>query len=318
MKISIVGGGLSGIFAARALLERGHQPTIIEKSRSVGGRLATKSIGGGRADHGAQFFTVRSEILQKLTDEWLEQRWIKHWFGEDFPRYSSIDGMRALTEKLAKDLGVVLEERVVDIESAGSQGVTLMTDRGQKISSDAAILTPPVPETLELLVGSQLTLSHETKETLSKISFNPGFVGLLMLKEPFAVGEAGIISENLPDGIDKIIANDQKGISASPILTVYMTGDWSAERFDSTDEAVIKEILHILSPHVLSQEQVQTSQLSRWHCAEAKHVYKKPYLQLDNHPIYLAGDCFLTENDSSGRTRIESAILSGISVGKGL
>ena len=38
---------------------------IVEKSRSVGGRLATRRIGEGKADHGAQFFTVRSPELQE-------------------------------------------------------------------------------------------------------------------------------------------------------------------------------------------------------------------------------------------------------------
>lgn len=318
MRVTIVGGGLSGIFAARTLIERGHQPVLIEKSKSVGGRMATRRISEGRADHGAQFFTVRSETLQTMTNEWLENGWIKHWFGDDFPRYASVDGMNALMKKLAQHLDVRLDERVVDIKSENSQMVTLTTDKGQTVSSDAVILTAPVPQTLQLLKDSQITLTNEMETILSRSVFNPCFVGLFSLNQPFSAGENGIISEGLPNGIDKIVANDQKGISGCPILTVYMTGDWSAERFDKRDEQVLDEMVHILSPDVIGPEHIEESQLKRWRYAEAKHVFWKPFLKLENHPIYIAGDSFLTEDDSSGRTRIESAILSGISVGRKL
>ena len=59
MKIAILGAGLAGISAARALIARGHDVTIFDKGRGPGGRLATRRMEAeGRKlqfDHGAQY-----------------------------------------------------------------------------------------------------------------------------------------------------------------------------------------------------------------------------------------------------------------------
>lgn len=317
MNISIIGGGLSGVFAARTLFELGHNPTIIEKSRSTGGRMATRRIGNGLADHGAQFFTVRSPQLQTLTNEWLEQKLIKRWFGDDFPRYSGTDGMNSFVKNLAKGLNIKLEEQVLQVKSS-ELGITITTQNGNAYFSDAVVITAPVPQALQLLQESPLILSNQLKETLSASSFKPCFVALLILIKPLSIEKDGIVSEGLPPGIDKIIANDQKGISACPILSVYMTGDWSAKYFEQQDETVLEQIFAALTHDVIDTSLIVGQQLKRWRYAEATHVYKKPFMQLDDLPIFLAGDSFLTEQDTSGRTRVESAILSGIHVGEAI
>lgn len=314
MKILIIGGGLSGIFAARTLKNFGHSPVIIEKSRSVGGRLATRRIENGKADHGAQFFTVRTKELQALTEEWLEKNWVRYWFGDDFPRYTGTEGMNALAKKLAGEIPVFLNERARQLEVTGS-GVSLQTDTASCFTGDAVILTAPVPQILELLAASPFNPSPQLEEKLSASRFKPCFVGLFTMKKEMKIGEEGIISGGLPAGIDKIISNDQKGISAAPLLSVYMTGDWSAEQFKEENQLVLERISLALS-RFLDPDIIESSQVKRWRYAEAEHVYKQPYLQIDSKPVFIAGDSFLSEQDTSGRTRIESAIISGIRTGE--
>ncbi|MGJ9382237.1 NAD(P)/FAD-dependent oxidoreductase [Salipaludibacillus sp. CF4.18] len=315
MNITVIGGGLAGVFAAKTLIEKGETVTIIEKSRSIGGRMATRRIGEGRADHGAQFFTVRSIELEKLTEEWLENKWIKRWFGDDYPRYSGMEGMNSFIKKIAQNLPVTLQERVDHIEAKDTE-LILSTNTGKKYTSDAVVLTAPVPQALELLEKSPIHVTNQDKNSLAASKFKPCFVGLLTLKKPVSIGENGIISDHVPAGVDKIVANDQKGISHSPILSVYMNGDWSRDHFALKDDEVLNEIVAILSPDLIESNNLSAYQLKRWRYAEATHVYREPFLKLKNYPIFIAGDSFLTKNDTSGRTRIESAILSGIRVGE--
>ena len=61
MNVVVIGAGLSGLIAAQSLQAHGHKLLVVDKGRSPGGRLATRRIGPATLDHGAQFFTVRSE-----------------------------------------------------------------------------------------------------------------------------------------------------------------------------------------------------------------------------------------------------------------
>ena len=68
----VVGAGISGLLAAGALQGEGWNVTVLDKGRGVGGRMATRRVGGGTFDHGAQFFTVRGERFAGLVEDWLE------------------------------------------------------------------------------------------------------------------------------------------------------------------------------------------------------------------------------------------------------
>ncbi len=70
-----------GLVAARRLsdarLGGGADVVIVDKGRSVGGRLATRRIGSATVDHGAQFFTVRTPAFQHQVDD-LARPWARH------------------------------------------------------------------------------------------------------------------------------------------------------------------------------------------------------------------------------------------------
>ena len=48
MRVAVVGAGLAGLFAARELRGAGHEVIVVEKSRGVGGRLASRRVAGHR------------------------------------------------------------------------------------------------------------------------------------------------------------------------------------------------------------------------------------------------------------------------------
>ena len=70
MRCVVVGAGVSGLLAARSLRDSGWETVVLDKWRGVGGRMATRRVGDGVFDHGAQFFTARSEEFKKLVAEW--------------------------------------------------------------------------------------------------------------------------------------------------------------------------------------------------------------------------------------------------------
>ncbi len=63
--IAVIGGGMAGVVCARTLTQAGHKVTLFEKSRGIGGRMATRTSAFGTFDHGAQYFTARDPRFLK-------------------------------------------------------------------------------------------------------------------------------------------------------------------------------------------------------------------------------------------------------------
>ncbi len=308
MKIGIIGAGLSGIIAARELVRQGHVVELIEKSRSVGGRLATRRIGDGRADHGAVYFAVRGEELEREVQSWMNANWVRVWYADPYPRYVAIDGMNTLAKHLSEDLTVQLNERVENVQVKEDGPVTVKTDVTAR-SYDRLVMTAPLPQSFDLLGD----LAVDVEPALRCLIYSPTFVGLFECAGDVQIGADGILDQELVPGVLKIVDNRQKGISDTSLISVYMEETWSEDWYERPEAETLAEIERLVREEVGDLD-IQSRQLKRWRYAQAKDVWHEPFYQVNRHPIYLAGDVFLESDDPSGRTRFESAYLSGLRV----
>lgn len=67
--VVVVGAGLSGLCAARRLVQQGVNVTVLEARDRVGGRTWTQDIGQGRFDVGGQWIGPGQERVRALVDE---------------------------------------------------------------------------------------------------------------------------------------------------------------------------------------------------------------------------------------------------------
>ena len=89
--IVVVGGGISGLYAALRLSERGHRVTVLEKEREMGGRAGTRVFAGttimtgagvGRKDKDTRLCALLKELDVPYTDFVVHQQYSRA-FGDD-------------------------------------------------------------------------------------------------------------------------------------------------------------------------------------------------------------------------------------------
>ena len=323
--VLIIGAGLSGLLAAQQLVANGQQVTIVDKGTTVGGRLATRRIGPGRADHGAQFFTVRDELFRQAVDTWqkagLAYIWGTGWSdgslaetpNDGHPRYAIHGGMNALAKYLADQLtsrGVTIHtnHRITQLTEAKS-GWVAVDESGTNYTASAVLLTPPVPQSLALLDAGTVQLSSEDRAALEQVAYAPCLCALFWLEGSIALPEPGAIQRPGTD-ISWVADNQAKGISPeATLITVHAGPDYSRQHYDAPDEELLATLQASLQPFTAGRVKVHEAQLKRWRYALPTVLHPARYLQATGLPPLLFG------GDGFGHARMEGAALSGLAMG---
>lgn len=163
-QVIVIGAGVAGLACARELAQRGQRSIVLERSRGVGGRCATRRIDGQAVDHGAAFFHARSaEFAQALAQMPVEGR-IDGWpqrvvetrlacqpeaFGPGQVRFARREGMSAFPKMLAKDLDVRLQHTVTKLESTGDR-VRVHTQHGATFEAEFVVAAGSLAQSLRL------------------------------------------------------------------------------------------------------------------------------------------------------------------------
>lgn len=329
MDILIVGAGLSGLMTALQLQNSGKQVALLDKGQTTGGRLATRAIGPGLADSGAQFFTVRDPIFQHYVEQWqragLVYVWSTGWSDgslvggapqDGYPRYAVHGGMNALARYLTQQLldqGVTIYTgRCVTAVSQQAAG-WLVTDT-EEIHYPAAtlVLTPPVPQTLALLDAGQVALTTADRVALEQIVYAPCLCGLFWLESNITLPDPGALQRPGTD-LAWVADNQRKGISpAATLITVHAGPTYSAQQYETPDEELLATFQASLQPFQRGNTILHAAQLKRWRYALPTVTHPARYLQAQNLPtLYFGGDAF-------GGPRVEGAALSGVAIGRAL
>lgn len=317
--VLIIGAGLSGLMAARGLVKAGKRVLLLDKGKSVGGRLATRRIGEGMADHGAQFFTTRDPAFTALLDEWraegLAFEWSRGWSDgslvatrDGHPRYAINGGMNALAKHLAVGLDVRVNVRVVSL-SAVENGWEVRDEAGTRVTAKAALLTPPVPQSLALLDTGRVTLLPADRAALDQIDYLPCVTAIVRVEGRVNLPTPGAI-QRLHAPIAWIADNRQKGISPVTLLTVQASPGYSHQLWDRDEEDIIRALRVDLMPFMDEKTHIVDWQIKRWRYSQPSQVHPERYLLATGQPapLMFAGDAF-------GGPRVEGAVLSGMSAG---
>jgi predicted NAD/FAD-dependent oxidoreductase len=307
MRVVVVGAGLSGLVAGRALAPD-HDVTLVDKGRSVGGRLATRRIGDARLDHGAQFFTVRGASFRAQVDDWIDRGLVHEWCrgfaggGDGHPRYVGTAGMNSLAKDLADGLDCRTGSLVFTLHRHEA-GWSVVLDDGSSIDTDAIVLTAPLAQSWALLVESELDVPEELYHSPYHRT-----IGLLtVLDGPGAVPAPGGVQfdpadDTAPFGF--IGDNHAKRVSPVPAITFHATQPWSLEHWEDDTETLREQLLGRAAPW-LGDATVEEAQVKKWRFAAPAEPLPDPCWVHEEYAVVLAGDVF-------AGPKVEGAFNSGL------
>jgi predicted NAD/FAD-dependent oxidoreductase len=317
-QVAIVGAGLAGLVAARELVELGRRDVVVlERGATVGGRLATDRIGEAVLDHGAQFFTVRTDPLRADVERWVADGVVEEWchgFAEvdGFPRYRVAGGMANLAVHLAADLGrngveVVCNTAVTAIKGReGSAGWLVLTaaDR-DAVAAQAVIATPPVPLTLDLLAAGGVALRDDAA-ALDGFAYHKVLALLTVLDRSPGLPAPGALQQPNDDTFSFVSDNEAKGISPVPAVTFHTAHARSAELWALGDDRVLEALLPAART-IVAPAEIAEVEVVRWlHTGPVSAHPAACVVAADGPtgPVVIAGDGF-------GGSKVEGAYSSG-------
>jgi predicted NAD/FAD-dependent oxidoreductase len=305
--VLVVGAGIAGLIAAGELQRAGRRVLVLDKGRGVGGRLASRRIGGATFDHGAQFITTRdprfAAVLEQGRQNGAMEEWCRGFAGgaDVHARWRGKPAMSAVAKHLAAGLDLHLETPVAALRRAGNQW-SAETTTGRTFTADAVVLTPPVPQSLALMDAGGLILAPEMRTRLAAIEYERCLAIMAVLDGPSRIPPPGGLAP--ADGPIAWIADNQlKGISAEPAVTIHATHAFSLAHWDRDREESASALLEAAAPWLGAG--ITTFQVHGWRYSKPMRVDQAPcVLVSQSPPLVLAGDAF-------AGPRVEGAALSG-------
>ena len=326
MKVAIVGAGIAGLSAARALRERGDEAVVFERAHGPGGRASTRRVDGidmpknarGATlvfDHGAQYFTVRDPRFQAVVDGWLRDRVVAEWDGrivsfdsegwDDLAsattRYVGIPGMSAIAKAMAETLDVRYGQRVQQVRLKPDATLILEPATGE---FDRVILAVIADQARPLVAGIP-----DLSARLATVVTRPCWAVLAAFDERVPARFDGAFVHGSPLGWVARNQSKPKREWKVDAWVLHATAAWSSVHVDDDPEIVgscLMEAFHDLIPAGLPRAFYATAH--RWRYAVADPPLAVGAIHHDR--ITLCGDWCLGN-------RIEDAFLSGLAACQG-
>jgi renalase len=312
-RIAVIGAGISGIYVAKEL-SKFAQVTVFEKSRGFGGRMSTRTRDDFEFDHGAQYFTVKSnefnDFLLPYIDTGIICRWlpkmvcIENGHSHDLNNsisdtnfYVPLPKMNSFCRFLASGLEVHLETMVDKISKEGKNWILY---QGDKILGkfDWVVCAIPSNQVVQIIPDSFVY-----KNDVSKIKMQGCYSLMLGFNSPLNINwDAANINGS---SIGWVAVNSIKPKRTSKYSVIAQTTNlWAESNIESDQEEVKKYLLEQLSGIINADlSSAVYTDLHRWRYANSdKKDSQKSFVDLDSR-LAACGDWCI-------EGRVEAAFLS--------
>lgn len=324
--ITVIGAGISGLVCAQQLTQAGYSVIIIDKSRGVGGRVATRRLHGTKADHGTCYLKPKGEVLQRLINLLVQKGDLEVWTNNLHVKnhasslvvnpqsslpYTAPEGMNVIAKFLAQGLNINRGERVNSINLDSQNQWCLTSENSQEFIAEAVVVAVPAPQAMMLLESlPENFLDNKFREKLNSVEYYPALTVMAGYSDSSQLPEWKAITfkDNSVLGWIGLDSSKRK----NPVqrhFVIHSNADFAEKYFDSELEQVGREILEnaAINVNLPWLNNPEWMQVHRWRYAFPKTPLQQTCLPAETLlPLVCCGDW-------CGGNLVESAILSGIS-----
>lgn len=299
-QIAIIGAGMAGLAAARRFRDAGLGVTLFDKSRGLGGRMATRRAGALQFDHGAQYFSARSERFRALVDDWLASGQVGDW---DNGAYVGTPGMSAPARAMAAGCAIAAGSQVTALHR-GDAGWSVHDAAGPVAtpgngSFAATILAVPSPQAIPLAASAGLAWSP-----MQQASYAPCWALMLAFDDSLGLPADRMRPEHAAIGwIARDSSKPGRGRETETVV-VHATPDWSRANLEDSPAEIAPRLLAAFRDLTGIAAKPAFVAAHRWRYALVERTAGQPFLWDEAKNLGACGDWCLGP-------RVEAAFESG-------
>jgi renalase len=315
-KIAIIGAGISGLALANKLATL-NEVVIFDKSRGIGGRMATRRVEGFNFDHGAQVFNAKTDEFKELCNQAKSDNIIEEWQGDfveisenkiiskskfnaNNPRYVAKPQMNNLCKYMAKNLNILLGHEIKSVNFADDKWTLKATDNEEFKNFDYLFLAIPSNQAVNLIPKKSKYF-----DLVSNVKMLGCFTLMLGFEEKLNLEfNAATVSNSIISWISVNSSKPQRlgGFS----LVINSSNEWADQNIEKDLELIKDQMLTSLSKIITFEESKITHQnIHRWKYAYANLRKGDKSLFDENLNLGICGDWLISGS-------VENAFLSAV------
>ena len=257
-RAAVIGAGLAGAAAARALSARGLDVVLFDKGRGPGGRMSTRQastpLGDVSFDHGAQFLTATGESFSTLLTEAQTAGAADLWTGRtvsidrggnaeslrDKTRWVGVPGMNAIVKTALTGMDVRFGRRAVRVSGEDGAWIIHFEDGKTEGPFQKLALTIPPEQLIEFLARSDGEFSAMIAEALAA-KLSPCWA---VMTVPETAADPGFDGAKLLGGALRWMARmtSRPGQTGPESWVLHASPDWSEAFLESDPETVARAL----------------------------------------------------------------------------
>ncbi len=273
--VVVIGAGLSGLTAARQLHQSGYRVLVVDKSRGLGGRLATRRLtrplGTTAIDHGCRYLEPFNDASLSPISPLLAAGVLQLWQPETFSLeadgalrvtapgtlYAAPQGISAVAKALAPGLTIQRHWRVTTLTplsqgwriageplGAGSQDASDLA-QPSPIKARAVVVAIPAPQAAALIAAA--AQQHEGLSEMVQQLETVEFEAVITAMAGYSPHQStSLAAQNVPGGwmvtgdnhpILRWLALDssKRTDSKEPVVVVHSSAAFAASNIDRSD-----------------------------------------------------------------------------------